>query len=100
METYKAILESDIQNVPCKIGVMTFHVTKPWRGNLHDCPSDYDYYGGTEVEFEVLKMNGTPYPWLQNRLTWKDEEDIKREIIEYFEDSEPDCDNYGDRYDY
>lgn len=93
---YKAIIESEIAGTPCKIGVISYHVTKPWCGNPHECVSDYDYYGGTEIEFEVLKMNGKSYLWLENRLTWEHEEDIKREIIEYFEDSEPDYENLYD----
>ena len=100
MESYKAIIESEIAGIPCKIGVLTYHVTKPWRGNPHDCPSDLDYYGYTDIEFDILKYNLKPFSWLEAKMTWREKEDIKRDIGDYFEAIEPDCDNYRDRYCY
>lgn len=35
-------------------------VTKPWRGNPNECPSDYDYLGGTECEWHLINERGKP----------------------------------------
>lgn len=38
------------------LAVTTFKVIPPWPGNVHNCPSDLDLYGYTEVEYELLDV--------------------------------------------
>ncbi|MCK9369270.1 hypothetical protein M0R04_04965 [Candidatus Dojkabacteria bacterium] len=72
---------SAFQDTPCIIGVVSYNITKPWYGNPQDCPSDLDYYGGVDIEWELLKFNGKPFDWLENKLTRKDRIGIEEEIV-------------------
>lgn len=56
-------------------------VVKPWRGSLSACPSSDDYYGYSEVEFDVLDRRGRPAPWLERKLTDADRERIEYEVL-------------------
>ena len=75
---YLDLIESEIQDVPCLIGVLEYtpeiqeRVTGPWE----DC------YPGSpaEIEFDVLKLTKRPYPWLSARMTDQDYARICDEI--------------------
>ena len=92
------MLEPRISGIPCLVE-MTYYVNvKPWKGSAHNCPSDLDYYGYTEVEFEVFDRKGYKAGWLENKLTSEDRERIELELIEEatpdpdydYEEREPD----------
>ena len=95
---YQFILEDEFMGTPCKIGVISIHITKPWSGNPYLCLSDYDFYGGTEIEWELLKWDGkTSFDWLEKRLTRDDRIGIEDRIKDVYEQmNEPD---YYDRED-
>jgi len=82
---YKVIFESEISGVPCKIGVMSYFVKKP---NIYEKYSDKDYYGYIDIEWDLLKFNGKPFEWLENRLTGEDRSVIEDEIRDYVESQE------------
>ena len=82
------MLDSHVKGIPCKIDVTMFHRVKPWRGDPHNCPSDWDYYGYTEIEFEVYDRKGYRAGWLENKLDDVEIERIENEIIEYMENQE------------
>ena len=45
--------------------------------------SDIDYYGYTELEYEICDRRGRPAPWLQRKVkTDADERDIREQILE------------------
>lgn len=105
MSDYKVILETEIQDIPCKVGVTDYISVPPWKGSVYTAPSDLDYYGYTDVSFEILKMNNSVYPWMEKRMTKKDWGMVEDEIIEYFqnlkEEYEPEYDTwkeYRDEY--
>jgi hypothetical protein len=53
------------------------------RGSYsYNAPSDMDYYGYTESEWEVLDRNGRPAAWLERKLTDTDRSRIDQEIEE------------------
>ena len=81
-------IESRIQGIPCLIEVTTFNRVKPWRGSPQNCPSSDDYYGYTEVEFDVLDRKGYKASWLERKMTGKDQDRIRAEILESEGDEE------------
>lgn len=81
-------IESRIQGIPCLIEVTTLSVVKPWRGSIDKCPSSDDYYGYTEVEFNVLDRKGYKAPWLEKKMSVNDLKRIESEILEQSGDDE------------
>lgn len=78
--TYIAEIESRVAGIPCLIGVLYFDSV---RGSYsYHAPSDMDYYGYTESEWEVLDSRGRPAPWLERKLTDGDRQRIEQEIAE------------------
>ena len=74
-------IESHIKGIPCIISVTSYHHQK---GSLsYNAPSDLDYYGYIEVEFNVLDRKGYKAPWLERKLTDDEIERIEREIVSY-----------------
>ena len=100
MNTQKYIhkIESEFRGTPCIIGVISFIVVPPWRGSAYTAPSDRDFYGYTDMEWELLKFNGEPFPWLENRLTSKERDEVEQEILDnYYSNQRPDYDeDYDD----
>jgi hypothetical protein len=47
-----------IDDVECKVNVLHYVVVPPWKGSMYDCPSDNDWYGYTEVDYEIYDQNG------------------------------------------
>ena len=62
--------------------VTYFHVQKPLGPN---CDSDWDCYGYTEIEFNVLDRKGYKAAWLERKMTQEDRERIELEIVEAHE---------------
>jgi hypothetical protein len=79
--TYIAEIETRVAGIPCIVGVTHFEsVAGDSRAD-----SDWDYYGYTEAEFEVLDRRGRPAPWLAKKLSSSDESRIEKEIEKYFQ---------------
>lgn len=74
-------IESRVQGIPCLIEVTTLTVVRPWRGSAQSCPSSDDYYGYSEVEFNVLDRKGYKAAWLEHKMTDDDRDLIKNEIL-------------------
>ena len=75
------MIESQIQGIPCQIGVDTLLIVPPWNGPAHTCPSRDDYYGYTEIEFTVYDRKGYKADWLAKKMTGDDIERIEEEIL-------------------
>lgn len=87
--TYIAEIESRIAGIPCLIGVIHFNSV---RGSYsYNAPSDMDYYGYTESEWEVLDRRGRPAAWLERKLTDRERSRIDEEVFEHMEAS---CEDY------
>jgi hypothetical protein len=59
LSKYKYTVESEYGEEPCILAV-TYYLIVPPNRSCRD--SDVDYYGYREIEFEVLHMNGDPWP--------------------------------------
>jgi len=75
------MLKSHIQSIPCQIEVTLFR-HHPGSGNRYTATCPSDYYGDTEIEFEVYDRKGYRAKWLERKLTAEDVARIEREIIE------------------
>jgi hypothetical protein len=73
---YELVFDTRIAGIPCQIGVTYFHYQPPWRGSAHTCDSDVDYYGYTELEYDVLDRRGRPAAWLEKKI----DDDIRTDI--------------------
>ena len=80
------MMETRICGIPCLVEVTYSHYTRPWQGSAHNCPSDIDYYGGWEVEYEVLDRRGRKAEWLERKMTPADHDRLLGEIIKDLEE--------------
>lgn len=78
-------IETRVAGIPCIAKVTHYFCKPPHRGSPHTCDSDLDFYGYSEIEFEVLDQRGRPAPWLAKKLTSQDAQRIEQEIIEQLE---------------
>ena len=62
---YICEIQTEIDENICLLGVKYFHYT-PRNFSVRD--SDLDYYGYTEVEFDVLNSNGEFWPEMDERV--------------------------------
>lgn len=79
--SYIAEIDSKVAGIPCIIGVTEYNECK--GSHSYDAPSDLDYYGYTEMEFDVLDRRGYPAAWLERKL-----DDSERDRIECLISSE------------
>ena len=80
--SYIAEIESYVAGIPCVVGVTRYNKV---RGDAR-ADSEMDYYGYTEAEWVVCDRRGRPAPWLEKKLTSKDESRIEQEIAKYMSD--------------
>lgn len=83
---FLATIDASIAGIPCQIGVTHFFCQPPHRGSAHTCDSDWDFYGYTECDFDVLDRKGYPADWLAKKMTDKDEERIKEEVSNHMKE--------------
>ena len=79
---YIAEIETRVAGIPCIIGVTEYECVK--GSYSYHAASDWDYYGYTECEFDVLDRRGRKAAWLERKLTDKITREIEQEIAEYF----------------
>ena len=56
METISKTLEIDgvIEDVEIDVNILRYMRIPSWQGNIYDCPSDEDFYGFTELTYEIV----------------------------------------------
>lgn len=75
------IIQTRLAGIPCQIAVSNF---KRVKGSYsYNAPSDLDYYGYTDYDYEVLDRRGRPAPWLERKVSTDEIDDI---IMAYFEE--------------
>lgn len=82
--THHNQVESHIQGIPCLIEITYFNKVK---GDSSTWASDWDYYGYTESEWNVLDRRGYRAAWLEKKLTDPDRKRIDMEIDNFMEAS-------------
>ena len=72
------MIEHRIQGIPCLIEVTLCHVVEPQGRNAD---SDWDCYGYSEIEYNVLDRRGRIAPWLERKMTDDDKELVEEKIL-------------------
>jgi hypothetical protein len=87
-----AVFDSHVDGIPCRVGVLSY-LNVPGSFSFN-APSDIDYYGYFECEWEVLDRRGRPAAWLERKLRSRDRERIECEVREHFDHlrDSADCD--------
>lgn len=83
MRDYKCneLVPVRIAGIPAAVRV-TRHVAV--RGSFsRNAPSDLDYYGYTESDWEVCDSRGRAAPWLERKMTDADRERIEEAVDEW-----------------
>lgn len=80
LKSIRGDFESTVAGIPCRIEITYFNQVK---GDPTTWSSDWDYYGYTEIEFDVLDRRGRPAPWLERKLTDAMKLAINEEIEEF-----------------
>lgn len=80
---YITEIETRISGIPCLIGVTEWEA---YRSGYTSGPADrcYDAEGGCG-SWEVLDRRGRPAPWLERKLTEKEESRIEQEVFDAME---------------
>lgn len=80
------MLSTRVAGIPCLVEptrVLRVQGTCSWNA-----PSDLDYHGYTEVEFNVCDRRGHPAPWLERKLCDDDVMRIEQEILQHHHDDD------------
>lgn len=83
MTDYLAKIETRVAGIPCLLGVTFYYVQQPSR--YADNPYDFDGY--IECDYEILDRNGRVAPWLERKVTARDDARLVKEIDSFFEHS-------------
>mgnify|MGYP003348641185 FL=1 len=67
MNEYIALITAEIDEVPCIVGVINYCVQE--GSYSYNAPSDIDYYGYVESEWELLDKDGQYSKELNDNLT-------------------------------
>lgn len=78
-----SLVEVDVCGIPAQAVVTTFN--EVMGSHSRDAPSDLDYYGYTEIEFDLHDRKGYRAYWLENKMRKEDavekvEEQIRLEL--------------------
>lgn len=60
-------VEVIVSGIPALAHVFTY-IDHPGMSDPRNAPSDLDYYGYSEIEFEMLDRRGYRAPWLDKKL--------------------------------
>lgn len=75
------IIQTRLAGIPCQIAVSNF---KRVKGSYsYNAPSDLDYYGYCDYDYELLDRRGRPAAWLERKVS---EAEIECKILGYFEE--------------
>ena len=82
------LIPATIKGIPCLLEVITYKVISPWIGSIETCPSDLDYYGYTEIEYQVRDTKGYTASWLEKKIDSNIDRNLKSVISEYYNKGE------------
>ena len=77
-----------LHGIPCIIGVESCFEQAPHKGSAYTCDSDWDYYGYSDIAWQILDRKGYSAAWLERKLTENDRAAIEAAIMKYFASSD------------
>lgn len=81
--SYIAEIEHRVAGIPCLIGVIDYDRVE--GSYSYNAPSDMDYHGYTECDWEILDRRGRPAPWLARKINAREEDAINEAISNFME---------------
>lgn len=69
--------------ISCQAKITYCVIVPPWKGSAINCPSDADYYGYSDIEFELLETEKYSAEELERKLT---DDDMTRITAEFLDD--------------
>lgn len=76
-----ADVPTSVGGIPCIARVTTYRDVK---GSFRrDAPSDMDYHGYTEIEYDLCDRKGYLAPWLEAKVDSRDDDRIRQDIVDY-----------------
>lgn len=87
---YIELVPTYIKGIPCLLGVTHYFEQKPFKGSAYLCDSSDDYYGYTDVEYDILDRKGYPASWLERKTDRSDKERFEQEIKKYMSSCDSD----------
>lgn len=85
---YIAEIDVTVAGIPCMVGVINYTSVK--GSYSYNAPSDWDYNGYTECDWELLDRKGYRAEWLAKKMTAKDEAAIDQAITNHMESNRDD----------
>jgi len=80
------VIEARIQGIPCQIDVTYFYSKSGTYSQQAETPDEY--YGCTEIEFDVYDRKGYKAAWLEKKMTADDIAYIEEKVLEAHHDSD------------
>lgn len=77
------MLQTKIAGIPCQVKVLQCTTVSP---DYSTRDSDIDYYGYSEIDYEVCDRRGRRADWLARKMTKADEARIEQEIVDSMRD--------------
>lgn len=75
---YIETVEFCLKGIPCLIGVVDYSCVK--GSYSYNAPSDWDYYGYSDIEWELLDRKGYRAKWLEYKLDTDTNAEIEEAI--------------------
>lgn len=80
---YAAKVKHRVAGIPCLIGVIDYDCVKGSYSRNAD--SDLDFYGWTDVEYDILDRKGRRALWLERKVNDSEHNDIVKAVADYYE---------------
>jgi len=71
------LIDIRLAGIPAAVKVHSATYTAP----NSKADSDWDFYGGWSLDYTICDSKGRPAPWLENKLSQKDFDQIEETII-------------------
>jgi hypothetical protein len=72
------LVDVRIAGIPATVQVNSYLSVK--GSYSYNAPSDLDYYGYEDFDYEICDRRGRPAPWLEKKATKEDRENIEQAI--------------------
>lgn len=87
---FESTIDYNICGIPCLIGVDRYVSVPGYLGSPQHCWSDLDYYGYSEMEYQILDRKGYLAPWLERKITPEIKDGIEMTITDFYSDRDYD----------
>lgn len=78
------MIEARIQGIPCQVNVTYFYSKSGTYSRQAETPDEY--YGYSEIEFDVYDRKGCKAAWLERKMTAEDKAYIEEKVLEAHND--------------